>query len=81
MGEVEQVGVYANAGGIRIDLALCASGTRVSAKARPDWARSQDRSALTLSLPDQGGLTEEDGDEGGKDGVGQEGPRGDTRGE
>ena len=53
----------------------------VSAKARPDWARSQDRSALTLSLPDQGGLTEEDGDEGGKDGVGQEGPRGDTRGE
>ena len=30
MGEVEQVGVYANAGGIRRDLALCASGTRVS---------------------------------------------------
>ena len=45
----------------------------------PDWARSRDRSALTLSLPDQGGLTEEDGDERGKDGVGEEGPRGDPR--
>ena len=43
----------------------------------PDWARSQHPPAL--SLPDQGGLTEEDGDEGGKDGVGEEGPGGDPR--
>ena len=47
-----------------------------STKVRPDWARSQD--CLTLSIPDEEGLTKEDGDEGGKDGVGQERPRGDA---
>ena len=59
---------------------VCKSGTRVS--------QGQGLIGPDLNIhppshwdPDQGGLTEEDGDEGGKDGVGEEGPGGDPRGQ